>query len=101
MHHYHDRDGHFLGQTVLFAFTSDGGAEVGIRLKKEAQKKGYAFEAVNLVLAYAADVLGLRYLVYESFLENAPSIALAEKLGFEETYQDRLKRHFKKPLETH
>jgi len=97
----HDRDGHFLGQTVLFAFTSDGGAEVGIRLKKEAQKKGYAFEAVNLVLAYAADVLGLRYLVYESFLENAPSIALAEKLGFEETYQDRLKRHFKKPLETH
>jgi RimJ/RimL family protein N-acetyltransferase len=92
----HDLSGQFLGQVVLSNFSSDGGAEVGIRLKKEAQKKGYAFESVSLVLAYANEVLGLRYILYESFLENAPSIALAKKLAFEETYQDRLKRHFKK-----
>jgi RimJ/RimL family protein N-acetyltransferase len=83
---------------TLYHFTNDKGAEMGIRLKKEAQKHGFAFETVNLVIAYAQTVLGLRYLNYESFLQNAPSIHLAEKAGFEEVYQDRLKRHFRKLL---
>jgi RimJ/RimL family protein N-acetyltransferase len=94
----HDLEGHFLGQVVLHNFTVDGGAEVGIRLRKEAQKQGFAHEAIALVLSYAEEVLGLHYILYESFLANLPSLTLAEKLGFEETYQDRLKRHFKKTL---
>jgi RimJ/RimL family protein N-acetyltransferase len=94
----HDLAGTFLGEVTLYHFTNDKGAEMGIRLKKEAQKHGFAFETVNLVIAYAQTVLGLRYLNYESFLQNAPSIHLAEKAGFEEVYQDRLKRHFRKLL---
>jgi len=94
----HDQENRFLGEATLWNFTNDGGAEVGIRLKKESQKHGYAQEAVTLLMSYAQNVLGLHYLNYESFLENAPSIALAKKLGFADVYQDRLKRHFRKPL---
>jgi|LAHS01.1.fsa_nt_gb uncharacterized protein len=94
----HDQAGQFLGQVVLGSFSGDGGAEVGIRLKRTAQKQGYAQESVNLLMGYAKDVLALRYLTYESFLENGPSIRVAEKLGFEEAYQDRLKIHFRKNL---
>jgi len=94
----HDQTGQFLGEATLWNFSNDSGAEVGIRLKKEAQKHGYAQEAVKLLLGYAQNTLGLRYLIYESFLENAPSIALAKKMGFVDVYQDRLKRHFRKAL---
>lgn len=94
----HDLSGAFLGQVVLFDFSADQGAEIGIRLKKEAQKKGYAQEAVKLVMGYAKEGLALHYLNYESFLENAPSIAVAEKMGFSGIYQDRLKIHFRKDL---
>ena len=94
----HDQAGQFLGEATLWNFSNDSGAEVGIRLKKEAQKHGYAQEAVKLLLDYAQNTLGLRYLIYESFLENAPSIALAKKMGFVDVYQDRLKRHFRKAL---
>jgi RimJ/RimL family protein N-acetyltransferase len=92
----HDLEGHFLGQVVLENFTTDRGLGIGIRLKKEAQKHGYAFEAVSLALAYAKDVLGFAYARYECFLPNEASIALAKRLGFSETSQDRLKIHYEK-----
>jgi RimJ/RimL family protein N-acetyltransferase len=94
----HDQEGHFLGQVLLSSFSADGGAEIGIRLKREAQKQGFAQESLTLLMGYAKAVLALRYLTYESFLENTASIRVAEKLGFEELYQDRLKVHFRKSL---
>jgi RimJ/RimL family protein N-acetyltransferase len=89
-----NKEGVFLGEVVLYHFTSLQGAEIGIRLKKEAQGKGYAQEALRLFLDYAKNVLGLSYLEYESYKANLPSLALTEKVGFTLLYEDKERRHY-------
>lgn len=58
-------------------------AEVGFMLGREAWGQGYALEAMQAVLAYAA-ASGLRRLLARSHLGNRRSDALLEKLGFVE-----------------
>jgi ribosomal-protein-alanine N-acetyltransferase len=58
-------------------------AEVGFMLGREAWGQGYAQEAMQAVLAYAA-ASGLRRLLARSHLGNRRSDALLEKLGFVE-----------------
>jgi RimJ/RimL family protein N-acetyltransferase len=78
----HDEKGSFIGEAVLYRFTSLKSAELGTRLFKEYQGKGYAKEALSLLLAYAKDVLSLKTIYVESYFENLPSIHLIESLGF-------------------
>lgn len=87
------KDHRFLGEVVLYHFTSLSGAEIGIRLAKEEQGKGYASEALPMFLSYAKNVLGLSYLEYESYRANLPSLQLAEKTGFRKLYEDEERRH--------
>ncbi len=58
-------------------------AEVGFMLGREAWGQGYAHEAMQAVLSYAA-TQGLRRLLARTHLGNRRSEALLEKLGFEE-----------------
>ena len=58
-------------------------AEVGFMLGRDAWGQGYALEAMQAVLAYAATT-GLRRLVARTHLGNRRSDALLEKLGFAE-----------------
>lgn len=58
-------------------------AEVGFMLGREAWGQGYATEAMQAVIAYAASI-GLRRLVARTHLGNRRSDALLEKLGFQE-----------------
>ncbi|HZZ32141.1 MAG TPA: GNAT family N-acetyltransferase [Phenylobacterium sp.] len=58
-------------------------AEVGFMLGREAWGQGYALEAMQAVLAYAA-TSGLRRLMARSHLGNRRSDTLLEKLGFVE-----------------
>jgi ribosomal-protein-alanine N-acetyltransferase len=58
-------------------------AEVGFMLGREAWGQGYAQEAMQAVLSYAA-TQGLRRLLARTHLGNRRSEALLEKLGFEE-----------------
>ena len=58
-------------------------AEVGFMLGRDAWGQGYAMEAMQAVLAYAASS-GLRRLVARTHLGNRRSDSLLEKLGFEE-----------------
>jgi ribosomal-protein-alanine N-acetyltransferase len=58
-------------------------AEVGFMLGREAWGRGYALEAMQAVLAYAA-TMGLRRLLARSHLGNRRSDALLERLGFVE-----------------
>jgi ribosomal-protein-alanine N-acetyltransferase len=58
-------------------------AEVGFMLGREAWGQGFASEAMQAVLSYAA-TLGLRRLMARTHLGNRRSEALLEKLGFEE-----------------
>ncbi|MGZ3404411.1 MAG: GNAT family N-acetyltransferase [Phenylobacterium sp.] len=58
-------------------------AEVGFMLGRDAWGQGYALEAMQAVLAYAATT-GVRRLLARTHLGNRRSDSLLEKLGFEE-----------------
>lgn len=58
-------------------------AEVGFMLGRGAWGRGYALEAMQAVIAYAAST-GLRRLTARTHLGNRRSDALLEKLGFKE-----------------
>lgn len=58
-------------------------AEVGFMLGREAWGRGYALEAMQAVVGYAA-ARGLRRLLARTHLGNRRTDSLLEKLGFEE-----------------
>jgi RimJ/RimL family protein N-acetyltransferase len=64
-------------------------AEIGFTLAREHQGRGYASEAVSRVLDYAFRALCLHRVVAITDCENAPSVALLERLGM------RREGHFK------
>jgi ribosomal-protein-serine acetyltransferase len=80
-----DRATHrFLGEAGVY--TVDRGTrtgEVGYWLRQTAQGRGYAQEAVEHVLEYASRELGLRQFEAHIAIDNAPSLRLAERLGFD------------------
>jgi RimJ/RimL family protein N-acetyltransferase len=57
------------------------GTEVGWALKRSAWGKGYALEAACASMDYACSVLGWDQIIHTIVPENAPSIALAKRLG--------------------
>jgi RimJ/RimL family protein N-acetyltransferase len=54
-------------------------AEIGFTLAREHQGKGFASEAVSLLLDYAFGTLGLHRVVAIADCRNAPSVALLER----------------------
>ena len=77
-------DGQFLGTCDLSEIDRrHHRAEVGFMLGRDAWGQGYALEAMQAVLAYAATT-GLRRLLARTHLGNRRSDSLLEKLGFEE-----------------
>lgn len=77
-------DGQFLGTCDISEIDRrHHRAEVGFMLSREAWGQGYASEAMQAVLAYAA-TSGLRRLLARTHLGNRRSDALLAKLGFEE-----------------
>lgn len=56
--------------------------ELGYVIRKEYQRKGYAYEACEAVLAYAGNQLEMEEILVCTHKENLPSIHLAVKLGF-------------------
>jgi RimJ/RimL family protein N-acetyltransferase len=56
-------------------------AEIGVTFAREHQGKGYAYEAVSRLLDYAFGDLGVQRVVAIADRQNAPSVALLERLG--------------------
>lgn len=56
-------------------------AEIGYTLAREHQRNGFALEGVARLVRFAFEDLGLRRVVAITLVENAPSIALLERLG--------------------
>lgn len=77
-------DGQFIGTCDISEIDRrHHRAEVGFLLGRDAWGQGYALEAMQAVLAYAATI-GLRRLSARTHLGNSRSDGLLEKLGFEE-----------------
>jgi RimJ/RimL family protein N-acetyltransferase len=49
----------------------------------EFWRKSYAFEAWSLLLEYAFEALGLRKIIAGAVVDNVPSMAVLDKLGFQ------------------
>lgn len=73
-----------VSEIDLFHYT----ASVGICIfAKRAWKKGYAFQALQLVKEYLLNVIGLHYLEAGVYAENTGSIRAFRKGGFRETHR--------------
>ena len=69
----------------VFGLIRDGDAvEVSYLLAPEARGRGYAQEAVLALLCYAKTEWGAHKATAEIHRDNAPSLALAKRLGFTE-----------------
>lgn len=55
-----------------------------IRLDPTHQGKGYATEAINLILDYGFNTLNLNKIISDSFADNAAIVNLTLKLGFKQ-----------------
>ncbi len=56
-------------------------AEIGFTLAREYQGRGFASEAVSVLLDYAFGTLGLHRVVARADCRNAPFVALLERVG--------------------
>lgn len=79
----------FIGEIVLHEFDFYGNVRIGFRLKKDKQKKGYAFESATALIDYAFNKMGVKKVYGKCFKENAPSKALFTKLGFTNYLEDK------------
>jgi ribosomal-protein-alanine N-acetyltransferase len=84
-------DGGFIGSCDLSEIDRrHKRAEVGFLLGRDAWSQGYALEAVQAVVSFAA-TSGLRRLTARTHLGNRRSETILEKLGFQE--EGLLRRH--------
>jgi RimJ/RimL family protein N-acetyltransferase len=82
-------DGCFLGRTGLKRWPRFGETEVGWALRPEARGRGLATEAARAVLEWS-ERFELPYVTAMIRPDNAPSIAVAERLGLGPMREDEL-----------
>ena len=76
-----------IGEVVLYKFDYDNSVEVGIRLNKQYQNKGYGKEGIKLITDFVKNKLGLKVKA-RCFKENIPSYNMFVKSGFKVSLSD-------------
>jgi RimJ/RimL family protein N-acetyltransferase len=82
--------GQWIGRIGPWAPEGWPGTEVGWGLIRSAWSQGYAREAAVASIDWAFDTLGWSEVIHTIAADNAPSKALAERLGSAYMRQDRL-----------
>lgn len=80
--------GALVGEAVFHNFDFHGGVEIGIRILKSEQKKGFAKAGLAAMIRYAKDILGVSAVRAKCFKENAPSKAALLAAGMKKTGAD-------------
>lgn len=83
------RTGELIGRAGLeWMKTEDGQrtprVELGYAVAPECRRMGYAYEVCRKILEYASGTLGIMDIYLRAAPDNAASLGLARKLGFEE-----------------
>lgn len=78
-------DGNVIGRAGIEP--KEDCAELGYVIAKEYQSQGYATEVCRAILAYARDKLGLTEVCARVRKDNAASVRICEKLGFETAHE--------------
>lgn len=81
-----EKNGSSVGLIDLFDFEpKHKRAGIGIVINQQFQNKGYANEAISLLVNYSNTHLGLHQLFANITEDNTKSISLFEKIGFKKT----------------
>lgn len=84
-----------IGEVILYKFGYDNTVEVGIRLMKKHQGKGYGKESLKLITAFVNEKLGLKVKA-RCFKENVSSYNTFIKSGYEVVFEDEKFYYFNK-----
>ena len=77
---------HIVGCADLFDLDARSGkAAIGLYISPEERCKGYSRLAMQKLMPYAFDFLGLKQIYAIIMTDNAPCLALFRSLGFEES----------------
>lgn len=86
-----DREGQVVGTINTHSINRRNGTfSYGLAIKRSEQRKGYAAEAIEIVLRYYFLELRYQKCTVDVYAFNEPSIRLHERLGF--TLEGRLRR---------
>ena len=77
-----------FGEVVLHNFDYYGNLEIGFRIERDMQQKGYAFEAVSCVITFLLEEVKPKSIKAKCFKQNISSYNLLVKLGFEKQRED-------------
>jgi len=88
-----DIKGNLIGDCALKLSEHDNRlAEIGVTIRREHQKKGFAKQAISLLLDYIFGKLNVHKCMAIVDVRNDPSKALFESLGF--TCEAKFKNHY-------
>ncbi len=83
----------YLGQCNLMMIDQQARrAKLAIVLPRENQGKGYGFEAIKMLLAFAFDQMNLNRVMLEVAMDNRRAVALYERCGF--VHEGRLRQEY-------
>lgn len=88
------KDDLMIGEIVMHNFDLHGGVEIGFRIAKKFQQKGYAVESANALINYIFYDLALPIVKGKCYKENEKSNNLFVKLGFSKIAEDEMYYHF-------
>jgi ribosomal-protein-alanine N-acetyltransferase len=84
-------DGRVIGECCLWNIDRDlRCAEVGYELHPDYWRRGLATEAIQAVLKYGFEEVGLEVIEAKPLVRNASSVGLLRKLGFKESARRRM-----------
>lgn len=84
-----------IGELTLENLNNNNEADLGFRLFKNEQGKGYAYLASIALIDYLKNKLKMKALNSKAYKENIPSVSLIKKLNFKEINQDEKFIYFK------
>ena len=88
-------EGKMIGELVLHNFDYRGGVEIGYRINKAYQRKGYTKEGARALINYAFEKLGAKFVKTRCYKQNVASYSLIKSLGFSKTREDETHYYFR------
>lgn len=84
-----------IGEVVFDHLTKDNGFELGYRLLKEFQHKGYAIKAIQAAINFAKNSVKTSYLLIKTYKENVPSLKIIQQLNPLKINEDEIFNYYK------
>lgn len=88
------KDNKLVGEITLGELNNNNECEIGYRIIKSEQGKGYMYESLTVLIQYLYRKLAIFKIKAKSYRENIASISLLKKLDFKEISSDETFSYF-------